>query len=248
LVPTAKNFSVDSSLQGTPRVLRDVSHGVAAAVPLIFGYIPMGCTFGVLAVQQRISLAMLILMSTTVIGSVQFVAVALLAAGETAVTVVLSTALVNARYFVMSSALIPYIRRLPRWFQVLFTLGLTDDLFALHCAHFATQNREPTVLKVLATNITIQITWVLSGVAGYLLGGVVSDIRPYGFDFALPGLFIATWVMQITDRKSMVVAVVCAALAIGLVHLDYFWRILIVTLAGATLGATWESWESWKKA
>ncbi|MEE8390137.1 MAG: AzlC family ABC transporter permease, partial [Anaerolineae bacterium] len=82
--------------------------GIIQAGPIVLGYIPIGLAFGVLAQKAGISTLNTLLMSLLVYaGSSQLIAVGLFASGVPALSVVLTTFVVNLRHVLLSAALSP---------------------------------------------------------------------------------------------------------------------------------------------
>jgi 4-azaleucine resistance transporter AzlC len=91
------------------------SKGVVAAWPICLGYAPIGLAFGVLAEKAGLSPLEIGLMSVIVFaGSSQFIAVSMLAAGASALSIVATAFVVNLRHFLMSSALAVYLKNSDR--------------------------------------------------------------------------------------------------------------------------------------
>jgi 4-azaleucine resistance transporter AzlC len=216
--------------------------GFGRAMPIVLGYVPIGFAFGVLAQKAGISALHAILMSVLVYaGSAQLVAVGLINANTPPLSMVLTTFVVNLRHMLMSAALSPY---LADWRPVeiaAFTYELTDETFAVHAARFDTGEWEKSV--ALTTNVVAQGSWVLGTGLGAVAGQAVSDVRPWGLDYALPAMFIALLVLQIKDKAHILVAVFSGLLALGL-HLAGAgqWSVIITTVVGAAVGVGFETW------
>ena len=85
--------------------------GMVKALPIVFGYIPIGFAYGVLAQQAGLSTLNILLMSIIVYaGSSQFIAVGLFAAAVPGLTIILTTFVVNLRHMLFSAALSPYLK------------------------------------------------------------------------------------------------------------------------------------------
>ena len=94
--------------------------GMKAALPIVFGYLPVGITFGLLARRAGLTPVEVGLMSLLVYaGSSQFIAVEMISKGMVWFPIVLTTLLVNLRHLLMSSTLSLYFNR-----NSLRTLGL----------------------------------------------------------------------------------------------------------------------------
>ena len=77
--------------------------GIRQAVPVMLAYIPLGLAFGVLAVEAGLSVAETTLMSALVFtGAGQYIAIGIIAAGGSMLTIIMANLLVNLRYFLFS--------------------------------------------------------------------------------------------------------------------------------------------------
>ena len=118
----------------------------------------MAFAFG-LPPRRRASRLNALLMSLVVYaGASQFVAVGLLAASASPLSIVLSTFVVNLRHVLMSSALAPSAGSWRRWQRAAFAFQLTDETFAVHALKAAAAALDPTEAIVL--NATVQASWV----------------------------------------------------------------------------------------
>ncbi|MEW5772537.1 MAG: AzlC family ABC transporter permease [Thermodesulfobacteriota bacterium] len=218
-----------------------VRESVRLALPIVLGYVPVGFAFGVLAVKSGMSALNAGLMSVFVFaGSGQLIAVGLLAAGAPALSVVLTTFVVNLRHLLMSAALAPHLASWPRRLLALFCFQMTDETFALHLARF--QRGERDLATTLGVNMTAQAAWVAGSVLGALSGSLIGDVRPLGLDFALPAMFIALLCGQLKGRPHLAAGVSAAGLALLLPRLGLGqWSVLAATALAATLGMAAES-------
>ena len=138
---------------------RRLQEGAAAAWPICLGYIPVGLALGVLGQQADLPWWAVGLMSVLVFaGSAQFIGVAMLAAGASALPIILTTLVVNLRHALMSSALAVYMQGVSRWFLTLFAYGITDESFALNMTRFREGNwgrwRESRNLRPTSPSLT----------------------------------------------------------------------------------------------
>lgn len=215
-------------------------NGVVRAVPIVLGYIPIGFAYGVLAQQAGLSVMNTLLMSVMVYaGSSQLVAVGLFAQGVPALSIVITTFIVNLRHMLFSAALSPYLRGWGKGALAAFAYELTDETFALHSVMFSRD--VPPKPTVFAINMTAQISWVLGTGLGIVAGRYVTDVRPLALDFTLPAMFIALLVVQLRGRLDGVVAL-CGGIGsvmLTLVGLDR-WSVIFATVVAATLGVILE--------
>lgn len=216
--------------------------GVGRALPVVLGYIPVGFAFGVLAQKSGLSPLNTVLMSILVYaGASQFIAVGLLAAGAPAVSIILTTFIVNLRHLIMASALAPYLKTWRPWSLALFSYELTDETFALHATYLPRGETGRAV--VLATNLFSHSGWVAGTWLGVAAGSLIADVKPYALDYALAALFIALLMLQIKNLKQVLAAVAAGALSVIFLYLGFNqWSIILATLVGATLGVFLEKW------
>lgn len=216
--------------------------GVAAAGPIVLGYLPIGMTFGVLGKNAGLSSFNTMMMSLLVYaGSAQLVAAGLLSAGASAASIILTTFVVNLRHLLLSAAVAPFLKRWNRGELAAFAYQLTDETFALHTARFPSGRYSKA--EVFAVNMSAQGAWLAGTGLGILLGQVISDVEPFGLDFVLPALFIALIVLQIEETSQIAVAVITGALSVALLILGVGqWNVIIATVIGATIGVVLELW------
>jgi predicted branched-subunit amino acid permease len=91
--------------------------------------------------------------------------------------------------------------------------------------------------ETFGVNLTAQASWVAGTIIGVGAGGLISDVRPIGLDFALPAMFIALLVLQIRGAAHLLVAVAAGAASTGLALAGADrWNVVLATVFAATLG------------
>jgi len=221
---------------------QDWLRGVSRAVPITLGYIPIGFAYGVLAQKAGLSAFNTLAMSIFVYaGSSQLIAVGLFAAGVEPLSIILTTFVVNLRHMLMASALAPYLSRWRKLKLAAFAYEITDESFALHSVEFL--KGPPDAAESLALNMTAQVSWVLGSWLGLVAGELITDVKLFALDYALPAMFIALLLMQIKDKVQVIVAVSTGMIAVALLlaGLDQ-WYVIVATLIGATFGVVLEQW------
>lgn len=215
-----------------------VRDGIKRALPIVLGYVPVAFAFGVLAVKNNIPPGLAVAMSVFLFaGSGQFVAVGLWGTGVGAASVILTVFVVNLRHLLMSAALAPYLKPLSRLQKFLFGYELTDETFGVHATAF--QRGWALALPTLyACNVTAHAAWVGGTVVGVFCGGLITDVKPLGLDYALTAMFLALLVPQCRSRLHVLVALVGATLSVGLSMAGAGqWNVVIATVLAAALGA-----------
>ncbi len=220
----------------------EILSGMRQALPIVLGYVPVGFAYGVLALKAGLPAIPAALMSMIVFaGSAQFIAVGLLAVGAPALTVILTTFVVNLRHLLMSAAMAPHLRQWSRPGVAWFCFQLTDETFALHATRFA---RGPmSRAETLAVNATAQTAWVGGSILGILCGGLIGDVKPLGLDFALPAMFLALLAGQLGSRPRIATALAAACFSLLFLTLGWGpWGVIAACVLGATFGSGVESW------
>lgn len=226
---------VDSGKRGWLR-------GILRAVPIVLGYVPVGFAYGVLAQKAGISAVNTILMSLLVYaGSGQLIAVGLFATNTSALSIIMTTFVVNLRHLLMASAIAPYLKRWSKFEVAAFAYELTDETFAVHSAQFPSE--VPCKAEIFATNLTAQTAWVTGTVLGIAANQLITDTRPLALDYALPSMFVALLVLQIKTRIHIIVALLTGGIAVVFLQIGMEqWYILVATVVGATVGIVIEQW------
>jgi 4-azaleucine resistance transporter AzlC len=221
---------------------RALLQGVLNTIPIVFGYIPIGVAFGVLAKKAGLSDANTLLLSILVYaGSSQLIALSLFETNTPGFSIILTTFIVNLRHLLMSAAIAPYLTGWRRRELAAFAFHLTDETFALFSLRFP--DEVPRKAEIFGTNITAQLSWVLGTWLGITLGQMISDIQTLGLDYALPAMFIALLVMQVQKRAQVGSALLAGGLSVGLMLLGMGrWNLILAAFLGATIGALVETW------
>ncbi len=222
--------------------VREVARGIGVISPVLMVYTAIGMAYGVLAVDNGIPVWLAVLMSALVYaGTAQLVGVQMIALNLPPVSIIITAAVINARFFVMASALLPYLRRFNWWQRTLYATQLTDATFALHIARLPHRNASTT--EIYTTNIVGHVVWVGASTAGAIVGQTAGNLDAFAIDFAMPAMFIGLLVPLIRDRGQLLVALGAAAATIGFHALGAaFWTILLATAVGLAIGLGADRW------
>ncbi|MCX6055711.1 MAG: AzlC family ABC transporter permease [Chloroflexi bacterium] len=214
---------------------------ISPAIPVMLGYIPVGFAFGVLSVNAGLSNFESVLMSVIVYaGSSQLISIGLFAAGINPISIIATTLIVNLRHLLMSASLSPNMKTWKKVEVAGFCFELTDETFAVHSLRFESGERKP--LLAITINFVCQSSWVAGTVAGVLAGNLISDVRPFALDFALPAMFIALLLLQIRGHLYFWVAVIGGAASLMLWGIGLTqWNVIFATVIAATIGALIET-------
>ncbi len=217
--------------------------GIKKASPIVLGYVPIGLAFGVMAVQQGLTVLEIFLMSLLVYaGSAQFIAAGMMAAQASIGGIIATTFLVNLRHLLMSASLSPYLKGVSPLLQSIISFGITDETFAVGITEVKRERWGSSFF--LGLHFTSHLSWIISTVLGGVLGNLIPNPDKLGLDYALPAMFIGLLLMQMNNRREVLVALFSGALSIGLLTLlEGNWNIILATITGATIGVVMEGWK-----
>jgi 4-azaleucine resistance transporter AzlC len=214
--------------------------GIAAAYPIVLGYLPVALAFGIAAEEAGLSSLGATFTSVTVFaGASQFALLGLLKGGtHIAVTVLICLAL-NVRHIVYGPSLCTRLTGRRPGLLPLTAFGLTDEVFSLSMSRIARIPASRQLVWLLGLETGAYLTWVGFTWAGSFGGKLLLAMLPFletTFSFSIPALFLALLVVMM-DRGALM-PVVAACLAAGL----FLWLQLatLSVLAAAIAGpAAW---------
>ena len=186
-----------------------------ATLPVMAGYMVLGIAFGILLRDKGFGLPWAFAMSLFIFaGSLQFVAVNLMATGASLVSTALMTLLVNARHLFYGISMLTRYRGTGKAKPYLI-FSLTDETYALVCSGAPEGTDEKTYY--LLVSLMDQCWWITGSVLGSLIGSALT-ISTKGIDFAMTALFITIFTEQlITSPDRMPAAIGVGASVLCLV-------------------------------
>jgi len=208
--------------------------------PVVLGVVPFGITCGIMGLTANMTGLETILMSVFVFaGASQFIGITMLGAGMGWGIIILTTLLVNLRHLIMGSSLAPYMMRLPFPLQAFLAFFLTDEAYALTISRIHKANY--SVLYQLTASTTLYLVWVLSTIAGVVLGSYISDPLTWGLDFAMPATFLVLLIPLLADRKCLIVfGIAAVASVVAALYLPGKWYIIIACVTAILIGGLLE--------
>jgi len=202
----APNSSTLSKEQTIPRLPKET-------IPVALAYLATSFAFGVSARQVGLSFFEATLMSVIMYaGSAQMIALGLITAGASVSMLVATTFLVNLRHLLMSASLCPNFREWKSWQRVLFGCQMTDETFAV----ISTKCSKAAVGPAYAfrVNHVCHFFWITGTVLGHFFGGTL-NLTAIGLDYAIIGMLLALWVMQIRTRQHFFLSVAAGGLSLA---------------------------------
>lgn len=216
--------------------------GLRASIPIGLGYFPIAISFGVAAAQAQIVFEWIVAISIFVFaGAGQFIMVALIASGASALVIVSTVLIINLRHLFYGITLLPKLA-LPRKHMPLAFLaaGLTDEVFATALGKLESVKIEQRQGWFIGVQLGAYSAWVLGTAVGAGLGTGLGQ-QPLWLqntiDFLFPALFAAL-LFEVFSGKLLWVFVSAGVATIGLLLVvPAHWGMLGGMVVGAVVGA-----------
>lgn len=216
--------------------------GIRHGIPICLGYFSVSFAFGMTAVIQGLPLWAAVLISLTNVTSAgQFAGLNLMIDGGSAVELVMTTLIINIRYFLMSLSISQKVEeKMTIRQRCAISFGITDEIFAVGMQY-------PKALSA-AYMAGLICTPVLGWTLGTLCGGAITSLMPQSLTnalgIALYGMFIAIIVPPSRKSRAVLFTVVLAAVMSGLIScisalsfLKGGWSIIIITVIVSIIAA-----------
>ncbi|WP_338740292.1 AzlC family ABC transporter permease [Haloplanus salilacus] len=210
--------------------------GARASLPLLLGLVPFGLVAGVAAVDAGLSPFQAVGLSVVVFaGASQLAVVDLLGRDASLAVVVLTATIINLRMSMYSASIAPHFADFRRRWRILCAYLLTDMSYALAIAEFTdggersgdgdtsdTDSDDPTVDSAdpthrrgyyLGAAVAMWLVWQAATVVGVVVGARIPD--RWGVGFAVPLVFLALLVPDLTDRPRVLAALVGGSVAVA---------------------------------
>ncbi|MBQ9133705.1 MAG: AzlC family ABC transporter permease [Clostridia bacterium] len=197
---------------------QDIKRAFKDSLPVLAGYIVLGMGFGILLATKGYGVWWALAMSVFIYaGSMQYLAIDLLAGGASLLSAALTTLLVNARHLFYGISMVDRYKGAGKKKPYL-VFALTDETYSLVCS------AEESHRYCFLVSLLNQIWWVTGSVLGSLLGGIL-PFSTEGIDFALTALFVTVFVEQWKSTKNhlpAIIGVVASVLCLLLFGADSF--------------------------
>lgn len=188
---------------------RAVKTAFLDTVPVMTGYVFLGFGFGILLNESGYGVLWSLAMSLFIYaGSMQYVAVSLIASGAGLLVTALTTLMVNARHLFYGISMIDAYKGSGRKKPYLI-FALTDETYSL-----VSQKQPPEGLSrhsyCLLVSAFNQAYWIAGSVLGSLVGAML-PLNYEGIEFVLTALFVTIFVEQWLSSKNHLPAIIGVA-------------------------------------
>lgn len=220
--------------------------GMRDVAPMLLGVVPFGLITGVTSAGVGLTAGEAVAMSVVVYaGASQLAALALIAQGAGFWVIVATAVMINLRMAMYSAAVAPWLQRLRASTRLGLSYLLTDQAFAYSVLRFPREDASfPRRDYYLGVALTMWMGWTIATAVGALLG---AQIPPgWQLDFAVPLTFLALLAPAVSDRPSLLAAIVGGGAAIALQGLPFNLGLIVGAILGITAGTASASW--WRPA
>lgn len=219
---------------------QDFFTGARATLPILLSVVPFALISSVAAVSVGLTPFEAMGMSFIVFaGASQLAVLQLLGEGTVWLVMVLTAWVINLRFSMYSATLAPYLQDEPLYRKAPFAYILSDQAFGVTMSHFANEIPANPAWYYYGTAAAIWLTWIISAIAGALLGTLVP--ASWGLDFAFPLSFLALMFAALKDRPAVIAALVGGLTAIITRGLPYNLGLILAALLGIGAGVLAEN-------
>lgn len=210
--------------------------GAKSGVPIIFGFIPIGIAYAIMARHAGFSAPETVFMSIAVFaGASQMMAVGMYAHGAGIAAMILTTFILNLRHLIMSTCIMNKMRSEKTSAKLLAAFGVTDESFAV----FTTAKQDNCTMPYFLGLISVTyLSWVAGSAIGAFTSDFLSPLLTASLGIALYAMFIAL-IMPDLKRSSRLGLLVVFTAAVNTVLSQFMassWVLIVSTLICAAIG------------
>lgn len=212
-----------------------MKQGLIDVWPLLIPVVPFGLVYGVLVTDSATSTFWGWFASPIVMGGAsQLTLIALLDEGVAMASALASALVINARHLMYSAAMAPHFAEQPRWFRLVGSLFVIDQVFALAMLRL---DDPPAYRRSywLATGISFWSMWFLMTTIGVVFGGAVPE--SWHVEFSVSILFLSLVVNGLSTSPGVVAAATGFGVAVVAGPIPNRLGLLVGAVAGVAAGS-----------
>lgn len=216
--------------------------GITDGIPIALGYLAVSFTFGMMAVQNGLTIWQAVLISLTNLTSAgQFAGLDIIIAGGSLLEMALTQLIINLRYCLMSFSLSQKLRRDEPWgHRYAVAFGVTDEIFGVSAAKIG---KVSAFYNYGVMSVAIP-GWTIGTLLGAVSGSILPDFIMSALGVAIYGMFLAI-IIPPSKKNKAVFLVVLGSMAVSAVfawvpllsRVSSGFAIIITTLLTAGLAA-----------
>lgn len=214
-------------------VYKTLKSAFPLTVPVMAGYLFLGMAFGISLQSKGQNFLWALFMSLFIYaGSMQFVAVNLLATGASFLSTALMTLMVNARHLFYGLSMLDKYKDTGK-FKPYLIFALTDETYSLTATNSVPEGLHKGVFYFMISLLN-QIYWITGSVIGAILGSLIS-FNPKGIDFVMTALFVTIFLEQWLSTKEHLPAIIGIIITLVFFFLLGPLNFIIPSLLGITI-------------
>ncbi|MDD6492467.1 MAG: AzlC family ABC transporter permease [Firmicutes bacterium] len=172
----------------------NVRYAFRRSLPVMAGYVVLGTGFGILLETKGYGVWWALAMSAFIYaGSMQYVAIDLLAGGASLISAVAMTLMVNARHLFYGISMIDRYKETGKK-KLYLIFALTDETYSLVCSGDVPEGVDQKKY-FFWVSLFNQCYWVAGSLLGALLGSFL-NFNTAGIDFSMTALFLVVFIEQ----------------------------------------------------
>lgn len=175
-------------------------------LPVFAGYLVLGFGFGLLLQSKGYNFIWAIFMAIIIFGgSMQYIAVDLLASGATIITTAIISIMMQARHLFYGISLLSKYRGTGKVKPYLI-FGLTDETYSLVSSAKPPEDVQKNLFYLIITGCN-HLYWIIGCAIGAIFGQLI-HINTKGVEFSMTALFIVIMVDKLLEKESRIPALV----------------------------------------
>lgn len=180
--------------------VQSIKYSFKKSLPIMAGYVVLGIGFGILLQSKGYNALWAFFMSVIIYaGSMQYVAVDLLANGATLLLSALMTFLIHIRFLFYGLSLLEKYKNVGK-IKPYLIFALTDETFSIVCTTKVPEGINKRVFYFFISFFN-QLYWIFGCVTGAIIGQTI-NFNSAGVDFSMTALFVIIFVEQWEHSKN----------------------------------------------
>ncbi len=216
--------------------IRQYLEGVKAGLPVLFGFLPVGIAYALMARRAGFSAFETVLMSVMVFGGAsQMMAIGMFTQGASVIAMILATFILNLRHLIMSTCVEDRLKNEKLPLRLLAASGVTDESFAI----FTARDRNRYAIRFfLGLSAVTYVSWILGSAVGAFTADLLPPLISKSLGIALYALFIGLLVPGLKHNIRLVLLVIMAGVLNTLLRcfIPASWALILATLLSAGAG------------
>ena len=215
--------------------MRKFLQGLKDGLPIALGYLSVSFTFGLKAVIGGMPfLASLIISMTNLTSAGQFAGLNLMVAQASYIELMMTTFIINLRYFIMSMSLSQKLEEsMPMVKKLILAFGVTDEIFAVNVS----REQPVTLSYFMGVLVPSFIGWTSGSTCGAIFSSILPTVFADAMNIALYGMFVAIVLPQakndLNKRKAVLLSIAMSFLFAYMPYLNKIssgWTIILITV------------------